>query len=86
MSSSPEGFARFRTRDPRARVFGIKERHDGQVDVQELLTSETWREGYDRARLDPVVQDADGYVYFNGVGTRHGDSVYKSRLIWRDFQ
>jgi hypothetical protein len=85
MSSSPEGFARFRTRDPRARVFGIKERHDGQVDVQELLTSETWREGYDRARLDPVVQDADGNVYFNGMGTRHGDSVYKSRLIWRDF-
>ncbi|MBN2313542.1 MAG: lamin tail domain-containing protein, partial [Sedimentisphaerales bacterium] len=72
-------------RDYRGRVFGIKERPDGSVDVQELLSiGSTNPEVYDSntmfVQLEPMAQDADGYIYFSGRRTHHRS--YKTKLTW----
>lgn len=74
-------------RDFRARVFGIKERPDGGVDVQELLSvPSTQPDRYDAStmyvQLEPKAQDADGHIYFTGRTTDH--RCYKTRLTWVD--
>lgn len=74
-------------RDFRGRVFGIKERPEGNVDVQELLSiRSTNPDVYDSntmfVQLEPRAQDANGYIYFSGRKTNHRS--YKTKLTWID--
>jgi len=80
LGQSPEG----EYRDYRGRVFGLKELPNGSVDVQELLSVSSANPERDdaRPRLEPMVQDTDGYVYFTGVNTNH--RIYKTELRWVD--
>ena len=76
MSTAPEGTQR----DDRARIFGIKEKSDGTVDVQELFSYGTASTSH--MQFEPGFQDDDGYIYFKGRATEY--SVYKTRLHWKD--
>jgi hypothetical protein len=83
MGQSAEGAHR----DYRGRVFGIKERPDGSVNVQELLSiGSTNPDVYDSntmfVQLEPMAQDADGHIYFSGRKTNHRS--YKTTLTWID--
>ncbi len=80
MSASAEG----KKRDLHARVFGIKERHDGSVDVQELLLIKPKKGSLmpEFVQLTPILQDDEGYIYLRG---RETDAmVYKAKLTWID--
>jgi hypothetical protein len=81
MNTAAEG----EKRDNRGRVFGIKERSDGTVDVQELLSiaPSTNRATSQYVQLIPGYQDDDGYIYFRGRETNH--MIYKTKLHWRDY-
>lgn len=78
VATSAEG----KRRDERGRVFGLKERTDGTVDVQELLTVESLPEGNPYVQLEPIAQDPLGNVYFEGRMT--AQRLYKAALSWRD--
>ena len=74
-------------RDYRGRIFGLKERPGGRVDVQELLSiSSDQPDTYDShtmyVQLEPQAQDAQGYIYFKGRATGH--KSYKAKLTWAD--
>jgi hypothetical protein len=69
-------------RDDLARVFGFKERADGTVDVQELLTIAARPIPSAYVQLEPVAQDPSGYLYFAGRKTAR--SLYQMRLHWVD--
>ncbi len=74
-------------RDYRGRVFGLKELADGRVDVQELLSVESIDPAiYDErtmfVQLEPMAQDARGYIYFTGRWTNQ--RIYQTRLTWVD--
>jgi hypothetical protein len=69
-------------RDDLARVFGFKERPDGTVDVQELLTVEASPEYSAYVQLEPVAQGPGGDLYF--AGRKTAQSVYRMRLDWVD--
>ena len=74
-------------RDHRGRVFGLKERPDGRVDVQELLSLSskdpaTYNSETMYVQLEPKAQDALGYIYFTGRSTHHRS--YKTKLTWTD--
>lgn len=77
MSTAADGW-----RDTRARVFGFKERPDGTVDVQELLSISASPVHSSYAQLEPVAQDPSGYVYFAGRKTAR--PLYQMRLDWAD--
>lgn len=84
LSGSPEGHRR----DWMGRVFGIKECSDGQCDVQELLAipPRSWSADASkkrRTRLDPLGQDSNGYIYFNGLFVKHR-GVNRFQLEWND--
>lgn len=83
MATSAEGSEAFR-RDDNSRVFGFKERADGSVDVQELLTMRSnTPDRYNRyTQLIPAMQDDSGYIYFRGRETGH--RAYQMRLDWDD--
>jgi len=83
MATSAEGTEPMQ-RDYNSRVFGFKERSDGTVDVQELLTlsSNTPRQPNRFTQLVPNMQDNEGYIYFRGRETAH--RVYKTKLTWND--
>ena len=83
MNTSAEGNEPFR-RDFKSRTFGFKEKKDGSVDVQELLSmpSNTPDELNIYTQLAPHMQDKDGYIYFQGRNTAH--RIYKMRLNWVD--
>jgi hypothetical protein len=80
MPSSAEG----KMRDDRGRVFGIKERPDGTVDVQELISFAARSKGplSKYVQWIPGFQDEQGYIYFNGRETWH--RIYKTELDWVD--
>ncbi len=81
MNAAAEG----EKRDKRGRVFGLKEREDGSVDVQELLSISpaTDRATSHYVQLVPSFQDDEGYIYFRGRETKH--MIYKTKLQWRDY-
>jgi hypothetical protein len=78
MAASAEG----RLRDGLGRVFGLKERPDGSVDVQELIAVAPAPHPSPYVQLEPLAQDPLGFVYFEGRMT--GQSLYKTRLDWND--
>jgi hypothetical protein len=80
MNSAAEG----EKRDKRARVFGFKERSDGSVDVQELLSIGTPNSGplSHYVQTVPVFQDGEGFIYLQGRETK--DRIYKTKLNWID--
>lgn len=78
LGAAPEG----QMRDDRGRVFGLSERPNGSLDVQELTTvpsddPTTFRR---YAQWEPIAQDASGTVYFAGRSTPH--AFYQARLDW----
>jgi hypothetical protein len=78
MAASAEGHLR----DGLGRVFGLKERPDGSVDVQELIAVEPAPFASPYVQLEPLTQDPLGFVYFEGRMT--GQGLYKTRLHWND--
>ena len=80
MTTAPEGTKR----DKRARIFGIKEKSDGNVDVQELYSfgKEESDPYSSHMQLVPGFQDDDGYIYFRGRSTKR--RIYKMKLHWVD--
>ncbi len=87
MSTSAETSSAYKesmNRDSRGRIFGIKEKIDGSVDVQELVSIGTLNSGPNAhyVQLVPGFQDDDGYIYFRGRETEH--QVYKAKLYWKD--
>jgi len=81
------GAAEGALRDYRGRVFGIKEAPDGTPQVQELLSVSSTRPGTldgstQYVQLVPKAQDAEGYIYFEGLKTNH--RIYQTRLAWTD--
>ena len=80
MSAAPEG----EKRDQRARLFGIKEKNDTTVDVQELFSfGEDLSNPYStHMQFEPGFQDDDGYIYFQGRSTKN--RIYKTKLHWKD--
>ncbi len=69
-------------RDSAGRVFGIKERADGSVDIQELFSIEPDPPWSELVQLQPITQDPLGYIYFNGIDT--SQLRYKMKLEWKD--
>ena len=80
MSTAAEKVPKYE-RDHRPRIFGIKEKEDGTVDVQELLSIKNIY-GEDYMQLIPEFQDEEGYIYF--IGNHTEDSVYKAKLQWNN--
>jgi hypothetical protein len=78
VAASAEG----KRRDERGRVFGLKERPNGTVDVQELLTVASLPEGNPYVQLEPIAQDPLGNVYLEGRMTEQ--RLYRATLSWRD--
>ncbi len=83
LAQAAEGAAR----DYRGRVFGLKERPDGAVDVQELLSigskqPDLYNEDTMYVQLQPHVQDPSGSIYFTGWATKQRS--YQMRLTWND--
>ncbi len=80
MSAAPEG----EKRDKRARLFGIKEKSNGSVDVQELYSfgKASSRPYSTHMQFEPGFQDDDGFIYFKGRATDH--RIYKTKLHWTD--
>ena len=80
MATAPEGGKI----DKRARVFGIKEKSDGKVDVQELYSfgKEEYAPYSTHMQLIPEFQDDKGFVYFKGRSTK--SRIYKMKLEWKD--
>jgi hypothetical protein len=72
--------------DYRPRVFGVKERIDGSVDIQELLSTDAGIS--DVSQLYPYEQDALGNMYFQTLGLNpsiyKSDDVIKTTLTWND--
>lgn len=58
-------------RDWRARVYALKENSNGTVEVQEILSmaSNTPFEYQWQTRLEPIMQDDNGYIYLRGYST-----------------
>ena len=83
MGASAEGNENVR-RDNRGRLFGIKEKADGSVDVQELMSVSPNSSGplAQYVQIIPALQDDDGYIYLRGRETWH--RIYKARLHWVD--
>ena len=73
-----------RLRDFNSRVFGFKERADGSVDVQELLSLPANVRGVQvrYSQLIPNLQDDLGYIYLRGRETTR--RIYQTRLRWVD--
>lgn len=82
ISSNNEGHAI----DYRPRVFGIKERLDGTVDIQELLSTDAGIT--DGSQFYPYEQDAVGNMYFQTLGMNSNvykvNDIIKTALIWND--
>jgi len=79
MSTSAEISENF-SRDNHPRIFGIKERKDGTVDIQELLSIENDNKEY--TQFIPYFQDEKGFIYFKGRDTK--TSAFKTKLQWID--
>jgi len=82
MGAAPEG----NLRDMQGRVFGIKEKSDGSVQVQELLSlrAKNLKADYQInmfTQLVPLFQDNSGAIYFK---TRNlsWSGIYKMKLKW----
>jgi hypothetical protein len=67
-------------RDSNSRIFGIKERVDGTLDVQELFVH-NGKSPY--TQFYPKVQDNDQNIYFKGVNSDMTDT-YQMHLNWSD--
>lgn len=70
--------------DNRPRIFGIKEKIDGSVDVQEVLSTNTAKSAY--SQFYPYEQDALGNIYFqtDGLNTYPAQGLVQTQLIWND--
>ena len=72
--------------DNRPRVFGFKERLDGSVDIQELLSTDAGNSVY--AQLYPYEQDGKGNMYFQTYmmnwGVYKWNDLLKTTLHWND--
>lgn len=76
LSANAEG----QIKDNFPRIFGIKERIDGSLDVQELISAI----GIDSyAQFYPYEQDKEGNIYYRGFNLE-SDDVYQMRLNWTD--
>ncbi|MPM03769.1 hypothetical protein SDC9_50036 [bioreactor metagenome] len=71
--------------DNRPRIFGVKERADGSVDVQELLS--TNRGKGVSSQFYPYEQDAMGNMYFQtyNMNFYFSQGLIQTQLIWNDF-
>lgn len=70
--------------DKLIRIFGVKERLDGSVDVQELMSSDAITT--DVSRFYPGVQDGNGNIYFQPMlinGYEYNDLI-KTTFKWND--
>lgn len=83
MNTSTEGIDEFLL-DEKSRTFGFKERRDGSVDIQELMSMPSNTPGVHNpySQLTPHFQDDNGNIYFQGRDTAH--RIYKTRLHWVD--
>lgn len=68
--------------DTRPRVFGIEERHDGSINIQEVLTLPATVLG-SFAQLEPKTQDKNGYIYFKSRLLSY-NGIYKTSLVWKE--
>lgn len=68
--------------DNLARIFAVKEKKDGTVEIQEVLCAPAGSFG----RFIPVFQDPDGYVYFalRNLNIFPQDQFIKTKLHWED--
>jgi hypothetical protein len=70
--------------DNRPRIFGFKERMDGSVDVQELLSSDKAKDWF--SQMWPYEQDSEGYIYYQNLYLKDyvNYGVFKLKLDWKD--
>ncbi|MCC5939736.1 MAG: hypothetical protein JJU34_20815 [Lunatimonas sp.] len=83
LSSTSEGFRRYKTRDNLGRVFGIHEDAEGIVTVAELLSIPAYDGKNEKARLEAIVQAEDGTIYFQSFHSIYGGSIIRGRLDWQ---
>jgi len=84
MGAAPEG----NLRDMQGRVFGIKEKSDGSVQVQELISlrAKNLKADYQInmfTQLVPLFQDNSGAIYFKSRNL-NWTGIYKMKLKWKD--
>lgn len=82
LTTTSEGFHRYKTRDNLGRVFGLKETKSGSVIVTELLTVAPYDPKKEKARLEAIAQADDGTIYFQSFHSDFGGSVVSGSLLW----
>lgn len=70
--------------DKRPRIFGIKERVDGSVDLQELISLNNAIDWY--SQLWPFEQDSEGNIYYQSLYLKDvaNYGVFQLKLNWKD--
>lgn len=86
LTTTSEGFHRYKTRDNLGRVFGIKENNSGSVTVTELLTVHSYDPKTEKARLEAIAQADDGTLYFQSFHSLFGGSVVSGSLLWNSYE
>lgn len=70
--------------DNRPRIFGFKERMDGTVDVQELISLNKASSVY--SQMWPFEQDSEGYIYYQNMYLKDylNYGVFRLKMDWED--
>jgi len=84
LTTTAEGFHRYKTRDVLGRVFGIHENKSGSVTVTELLNVAPYDSKSEMARLEAIAQADDGTIYFQSFNSIFGGSVVAGSLKWNN--
>lgn len=82
LTTTSEGFHRYKTRDNLGRIFGIQEDKSGSVIVSELLTIAPYDSKTEKARIEAIAQADDGTIYFQSFHSLFGGSVVAGSLQW----